>query len=88
MAVLIDDTESATSLTIFIAAHKPVYRDNATAWRPSSRISCASEGTNVGIPTAASTGIESYGMSDDFAAGSSPTQATTPPRALVPAYCA
>ena len=76
--------ESATTVATRNAAHNPLIRDNCTAWPANSRISWGSAGSRVGMARSANAASEQPGTVEDFAAGSSPTMTTAPPRGSVP----
>ena len=71
---------SATSATIFIAAHRPVERDSSTAWRPSvERLGGIGRVKHRQVEVGEQPGADDEGRVELLAAGSSPTSATAPP---------
>ena len=70
---------SATGVTSLSPDQMPQVRDSATAWRARSSASCGSPGNRRGMCRSTIVASLDDGSVDDFALGSSPTTATTPP---------
>ena len=77
---------SATLVTTFSADHRPLAREQAIAWRPRSRTSCTLPGAKVGTCSALSSCSDALGTVEETQPGSSPHNASTPPRRSVPMW--
>ncbi len=75
---------SAMSATTLTADQVPANRERATAWSPSSRTSATVDGANSGTIRLRAMDSQELGMVEDLQVGSSPIQATAPPRGEVP----
>ncbi|MCP9979580.1 hypothetical protein [Actinomadura madurae] len=80
--------ESATSVTTLKPVQAPLNRDISNPCRPSRSRSPTDAGTSTGMNASASAPSVADGSVDDFADGSSPTTASTPPRSDVPSQFA
>ena len=76
---------STVSVRHFSATQQPEKRESAKPARPRSRYSCTLDGFRIGMPQWISACSDWCAIDDDFAPGSSPHSASTPPFGAVPA---